>query len=74
LLYFFRAYFRAIRAEDNHREKFVLAALLMMLSGLVLFELFSTSYYIARMWLPVGVGLAAVRIYGENNKKGKIGN
>jgi len=32
----------------------------------VMFELFSTSYYNARMWLPIGVGLAAVRLYKED--------
>jgi hypothetical protein len=62
LAYCFRKYIVGYRAMDNEKDKNIMLAFLMMLAALVVFELFSTSYFIARMWLPIGVGLAATRV------------
>ena len=45
--------------------KWIIACLIMMLGGMVVFELFSTSYFLAVMWLPIGVGLRGVELYGR---------
>ena len=46
-------------------NKRIITCLMMVFVGLVLFELFSTSYFVANMWLPIGVGLAGVKLYSE---------
>lgn len=69
LTYIFFQYILAFIKENDRSERFIILCLLMMLAGIVFFELFSTSYYISRMWLPIGIGLAAVSVYQKNNKK-----
>jgi hypothetical protein len=61
--YIFYQYARAFVLEKDKQQRFILLCWLMMLSGVVLFQLFSTSYYNSRTWLPIGVGLAAIEIY-----------
>lgn len=68
LFYLFYRYVTAYLSERTTTEKLALVCLLMMLGGIVFFQLFSTSYYVSRMWLPIGVGLAAVRIYSSKKK------
>ena len=46
-------------------HKMMIASLILMVSGIVLFELFSTSYFIAKMWLPIGVCLAGAKALEE---------
>lgn len=62
-----RIFLRAFREENNYQERFYLVVLIMMFAGIITFQLFSTSYYIAKTWLPIGIGLAAVKIYKRNN-------
>jgi len=50
------------------QEKEVMLMFLMIFMAMVVFQLFSTSYFIARMWLPIGIGLAAVRIFSHEPK------
>ena len=69
LIYIFYVYLKAFIAEKDRHERFYLVCLIMMLSGIVMFELFSTSYYIAKMWLPIGVGLAAIKLYKANDSR-----
>jgi len=57
-----------IKSYMNARHlsaKWIIACLIMMFGGMVVFELFSTSYFLAVMWLPIGVGLRGVELYGE---------
>jgi hypothetical protein len=42
--------------------------LFVMVVGAIIFQLFNTSYFISVMWLPIGVGLVAVKIL-ENQKE-----
>ena len=65
LFFCFRCYIAGYRAADNDRDKKIMLAFLMMFGALVVFELFSTSYFIARMWLPIGVGLAAAKVLAK---------
>ncbi len=54
-----RAYFQAFREQ----ERYYILCLIMLTVGIIFFELFSTSYYLPRMWIPLGVVLAGLRIY-----------
>lgn len=58
-----KQYVLAFIAERNRREKFILLALLLMATGTIFFQLFSTSYYLSRLWMPLAIGLAASREY-----------
>jgi O-antigen ligase len=51
-------YFRGLRRTENKKAREIVLCFLMMLAGLSVFELFSTSYFLATMWLPIGVGMA----------------
>ena len=62
--YFFYRYIKAYLAAKFFSAKMIIACFIMMLAGITVFELFSTSYYLASAWLPIGIGLAGVRLYG----------
>ena len=63
LFYIFHQYYLAYTASHDAHSRMIILCFIMMLSGITLMELFSTSYFIATMWLPVGVGLAGVRVF-----------
>jgi len=44
-------------------KKLMILLLIVMASGVVFFQLFSTSYFLAKMWLPLGVCLTGVKLY-----------
>lgn len=44
----------------------IMTATVMMMSGAVVYQLFNTMYYSAKLWLPMGVGLAASYLYGSD--------
>lgn len=60
--YLFFNYIKGYGRAQGEKEKQLVACLIVMLVGIVFFELFSTSYYVARMWLPIGVGLAGIKL------------
>lgn len=45
--------------------KYVLLALLLSSAGSIIFQLFNTSYFVSKLWLPLGVALAAARLAKE---------
>jgi len=61
--YLFYKYLKAYVKTLSSQSKTVILCLILMFCGIVFFELFSTSYYIATMWLPIGVGLSGLRFY-----------
>ncbi|NQT49955.1 O-antigen ligase family protein [Candidatus Kuenenbacteria bacterium] len=65
--YIFYKYIGAYKNAASEHFQLIILCLIMMLSGIVIFELFSTSYYLATMWLPIGIGLAGVKLYGKSN-------
>ncbi|MFH0815178.1 MAG: O-antigen ligase family protein [Candidatus Falkowbacteria bacterium] len=69
LVYCFKKYIDGYRMAETEKSKNIILAFLMMLVALVVFELFSTSYFIARMWLPIGVGLAGTKILSMKNEQ-----
>ena len=42
-----------------------MACLLCVLGGLI-FQLFGTGYYLAKLWLPIGVALASLKFYNHS--------
>lgn len=47
--------------KDDRRRQVVLACFIVTIAGLF-FQLFNTSYYIARLWLPIGLALTTLRL------------
>jgi O-antigen ligase len=45
--------------RHNTEWSLLLLCMLMMVSGEIFFQLFQTSYYVARLWFPIGVALSA---------------
>lgn len=60
--FIFRHYLKAY-LESFGDNKIMILLLIMMASGVVFFQLFSTSYFLAKMWLPLGVCVAGVNLY-----------
>jgi O-antigen ligase len=45
--------------------KYILLALILSSGGSIIFQLFNTSYFVSKLWLPLGVALAAARLAEE---------
>jgi len=60
--FLFKSYLKTY-LESFGENKLVILLLIVMAGGVVFFQLFSTSYFLAKMWLPLGVCLAGVRLY-----------
>jgi O-antigen ligase len=65
LAYFLWYLIRFFRHENNDRTKFQTLCFVLIFSSMIVFELFSTSYYQARFWLPLGVALAFIKLNQE---------
>ncbi|MEK7159707.1 MAG: O-antigen ligase family protein [Patescibacteria group bacterium] len=52
-------------ATKGTTAKAIVSCLIILFCGLVTFEFFSTSYFLAIMWLPLGVALAGVKLYAK---------
>lgn len=50
-----------------NEHKLLLLCLFMSVSGSLVYQLFNTSYYNAHLWLPIGIALAAVKLYEPKN-------
>lgn len=61
----------AWKKEKTIRLKQQLLCLFLIYIGIIIFELFSTSYYLSRVWVPIGVALAAVAVY-KNEKSQEL--
>jgi O-antigen ligase len=48
--------------------KYVLLALILSSSGSIVFQLFNTSYFVSKLWFPLGIALAASRLAEEEDK------
>ncbi|MFH0988319.1 MAG: O-antigen ligase family protein [Parcubacteria group bacterium] len=62
LAYLFYLYLNNYRAAKTRSAKNQILFFMLMFVGIVCFELFSTSYFVAKMWLPVGIGLVGSRL------------
>lgn len=55
--------YQQLRARNTSNEwSIVLMSVFLMAVGSVFFQLFQTSYFISKMWLPIGVAVAAAAI------------
>lgn len=55
---------RAYKAVYWSSGRIIMQSVLMMMIGSVTYQLFNTMYYTSKLWIPMGVGLAASYIYG----------
>ena len=53
------------QTPENSPYKYILLALILTSAGSIIFQLFNTSYFVSKMWLPLGVALAAARLAEE---------
>jgi O-antigen ligase len=56
---------REFAIAKNGRVRTMISCFIVLLFGLVTFEFFSTSYYLAAMWLPLGVALVGSKLYAK---------
>ncbi|MBI5731813.1 MAG: O-antigen ligase family protein [Candidatus Magasanikbacteria bacterium] len=56
-----------ISQEKNEERKKLKLALFLAVAGCFVFQLFNTSYFNQHLWLPVGLALAAKKIYGQKD-------
>lgn len=54
--------YQKVRRDQDSEWNYVLLACLAMSVGTVVFELFQTSYFVSKMWLPLGLALAAAHL------------
>jgi O-antigen ligase len=52
--------YRCLTPESPY--KYILLALILSSGGSIIFQLFNTSYFVSKLWLPLGVALAAARL------------
>jgi len=52
---------RQHKLEFSKKRKMLYQVLLVSVLGIVVFELFNTSYFNAVMWMPIGVALASTK-------------
>lgn len=57
--YVLRVYQRTAAAPQ---WRLILLALLLSAAGSIVFQLFNTSYFVSKLWLPLGVAVAAARL------------
>jgi O-antigen ligase len=58
----------AYKKYSNTQYAWLIAGLLCLAVGDIVFQLFSTSYYLARFWLPLGLTLTAIKLCDLNLK------
>jgi O-antigen ligase len=58
--------YRSLPLKSSY--KYVLLALLLSSAGSIIFQLFNTSYFVSKLWLPLGVALAAARLAKEEDE------
>lgn len=56
------------KISDKSPYKYILLALILTSVGSIIFQLFNTSYFVSKMWLPLGVALAAARLAEEEGE------
>lgn len=54
------------KADTAHRH--ILAAVCVMVVADVIFQLFQTSYYVSKLWWPIGIALATVTVIRHTSK------
>ena len=68
LLYIYREILTSY-LKSTKTNRLILLFIVMMAGGVVFFQLFSTSYFLSKMWLPIGVALAGAKLYGKEYER-----
>ena len=76
LLFLGRIIYRVSRAfylkNVVHDTRFIHIGLLCAMFGIILFEVFNTSYFIGKMWLTIGLALASAHLLETQSKKQQL--
>lgn len=51
--------------EADSPWKYIILALILSSFGSIVFQLFNTSYFVSKLWFPLGIALAAARLAEE---------
>lgn len=62
IFFFLKKVFLSFQQEKHY----LFWGLLVVIIGSFVFQLFNTSYYVSKLWLPIGLALAAINIYYPN--------
>jgi O-antigen ligase len=69
LVYIIYKLFVAYKKYKSTNYVWLTLGLLALAIGSISFQLFSTNYYLARFWLPLGLGLAAIKLCNLSSNK-----
>lgn len=58
--------------KSDSPYKYIILALILSSCGSIVFQLFNTSYFVSKLWLPFGVALAAARLAEESESNLKV--
>jgi len=73
LLYVLYVLFKAYNKVKDTNTSWLILGMLLTVLGVMVFELFGTGYFLAKLWLPIGLALASIKISGLNfTTKNKI--
>ncbi len=53
------------KIPESSSYKYIILALIITSVGSIIFQFFNTAYFVSKMWLPLGVALAAARLARE---------
>jgi hypothetical protein len=69
LAYMIFIVWREFRFADHAEDRELMMMCLIMMSGVIVFQLFNTSYFNSVMWMPLGVGLSAAGLLYRRRHK-----
>ncbi|MDD4607461.1 MAG: O-antigen ligase family protein [Patescibacteria group bacterium] len=58
-----------IKLDYNSEWKMIILALILSVIGSIVFQLFNTSYYVSKMWWPLGIALTASHLALKNQNE-----
>ena len=61
----FIMYFKAIKNIINYDDRMALSIVFSMFIAALFLQLFNTTYYTYRLWMPIGLFIVASKIYSE---------
>lgn len=64
LLYYLSVLALAYKKSQNKDYNWVIIGMLLAVIGCIIFQFFGTGYYIAKLWLPIGIAVASLKVYG----------
>jgi O-antigen ligase len=62
IFYFIYIIYKGYKQAPNKAYSWILLGCFLAVVGILTFQLFGTSYYISKTWLPVGISVAALRL------------